>query len=60
MDAKRRTKKIGKLRGTVRQLYQNGQFEEGESLLAAAIPHLTHDNIEPDVEFSESEPSTGS
>jgi hypothetical protein len=32
-DAKRWSKKIGKIRGTIRLLYENGQFEEGEKLL---------------------------
>jgi hypothetical protein len=37
LDNKRRTRKLTKLRGTVRQLYQNGQFAEGEHLLNSAM-----------------------
>jgi hypothetical protein len=37
LDLKRRTKKLNKIKGTVRQLYQNGQFAEGENLLDSAM-----------------------
>jgi hypothetical protein len=41
IDSKRRTKKLHKIAGTVRQLYQNGQFDEGEELLTSAISFNT-------------------
>jgi hypothetical protein len=60
VDAKRRTKKLGKLKGTVRQLYQRGQFEEGENLLTTAIPQLTSGDAEPRLDESDSEASSES
>jgi hypothetical protein len=33
LDAKRRTRKVAKLRGTVRQLFQAGEYQEGEQLI---------------------------
>jgi len=60
VDAKRRTKKLGKLKGTVRQLYLSGQFEEGETLLATAIPQLTSGNTEPHLDDSDSDASNES
>ena len=38
VDAKRRTKKLSKVRGTVRQLFQTGQYVEGEQLLNTTLP----------------------
>jgi hypothetical protein len=40
LDNKRRSRKLNKLKGTVRQLYQNGQFAEGENLLNNAMTNL--------------------
>lgn len=42
LDNKRRSKKLNKIRGTVRQLYQNGQFAEGEDLLNSAMSFNEH------------------
>ena len=33
VDNKRRAKKLAKVKGTVRQLYQTGQYDEGDKLL---------------------------
>jgi hypothetical protein len=60
VDAKRRAKKLGKLKGTVRQLYQRGQFEEGETLLTTAIPQLTSGHAEPHLDASDFEASSES
>jgi hypothetical protein len=40
VDAKRQTKKINKIKGTVRLLYQNGQITEGEQLLDRTLSFL--------------------
>jgi len=40
LDNKRRARKLTKIKGTVRQLYQNGQFDEGDDLLNNAISGL--------------------
>jgi len=55
IDAKRRTKKLNKVRGTVRQLYQNGQFHEGEQLLDKAFSYIeqSSDATKPDPSDSE-------
>ena len=58
VDAKRRTKKLGKLKGTVRQLYQRGQFEKGETSLTTAIPQLTSGDAEPCLDESASAASS--
>jgi len=60
VDAKCRTKKIGKLKGTVQQLYLSGQFEEGETLLATAIPQLTSGNTETHLDDLDSDASNES
>jgi hypothetical protein len=60
IDAKRRSKKLGKIRGTVRQLYETGKFEEGEQLLDSAIPQLTNDIVDPVNDASESDGSSAS
>jgi hypothetical protein len=55
LDNKRRLKKLTKIRGTVRQLYQTGKFDEGEDLLNSAMcfpaPFI---NNTPDTSDSES------
>ena len=40
VDAKRRIKKLNKIKGTVRQLYQNGQINEGEQLLDQTLSFI--------------------
>jgi len=40
VDAKRRTRKLNKIRGTVRQLYQTGNYNEGEQLLDRALTFI--------------------
>jgi hypothetical protein len=55
LDNKRRLKKLTKIRGTVRQLYQTGKFDEGEDLLNSAMCFLApfiHNS--PDTSDSES------
>jgi hypothetical protein len=37
LDAKRRSKRVAKLRGTVRQLYQAGAYNEGEKLIEQVL-----------------------
>jgi len=37
VDAQRRSKKLTKIKGTVRQLYQNGLYDEGDQLLDSAM-----------------------
>jgi len=37
VDEQRRSKKLSKIKGTVRQLYQNGLFAEGEQLLDSTM-----------------------
>ncbi len=55
LDDKRRSKKLHKIRGTVRQLYQNGQFAEGEDLLNSAMSFpQSSSNISPNSSDSES------
>jgi hypothetical protein len=57
LNAKRRSKKLNKIRGMVRQLYQNGQFKEGEDLLNSAVPlpdlSIPHPSDSSDSESSE-------
>lgn len=60
IDAKRCSKKLGKIRGTVRQLYETGKFEECEHLLDSAIPQLTNDIVDPVNDASESDGSSAS
>jgi hypothetical protein len=59
LDNKRRLKKLTKIHGTVRQLYQNGKFDEGENLLNSAMcfPALPINNS---LNTSDSESSTAS
>lgn len=55
---KRREKRVSRLKGTVRQLYQDGNFEAGEELLMKVLPTL--DNIDETNHSSDSEASTSS
>jgi hypothetical protein len=60
LDAKRRSKKIGKIRGTVRLLYENGQFEEGDKLLDSAIPSKQNMTVDSTLDDSDSDASNSS
>jgi hypothetical protein len=60
LDAKRRSKKIGKIRGTVRLLYENGQFEEGNKLLDSAIPSKQNTTVDSTLDDSDSDASNSS
>jgi hypothetical protein len=60
LDAKRRSKKIGKIHGTVRLLYENGQFEEGETLLDSAIPSVQNKTVDSILDESDSDASNAS
>ena len=55
VDAKRRTKKLTKIRGTVRQLFQTGKYNEGEQLLDRALSLLDNptDIVQQDTSDSE-------
>jgi hypothetical protein len=55
LDAKRRSKKIGKIHGTVRLLYENGQFEEGDKLLDSAIPSKQNMTVDSTADDSDSD-----
>ena len=64
VDAKRRARRITKLRGTVRRLYQEGDYQAGDALLQAYLPNsLDGADVKSTVaedSHSESEHSTSS
>jgi hypothetical protein len=43
VDAKRRSRKMAKLRGTVRQLFQAGDYQEGEKLIEKVLGPTTQE-----------------
>jgi hypothetical protein len=51
-DAKRHTRKLSQLRGTVCQLYQTGHFDEGDYLLNSTISNLNESQNDIDLHHS--------
>ena len=55
VDAKRRAKRVAKMKGTVRQLYQAGDFQAGEQLMDKYLAEHKHDGgVQSDSESSTS------
>ena len=60
LDNKCRSRKLTKIKGTVRKLYQNGQFAEGDDLLNSTISGIEHNHALSSPHHSDSDASSDS